>query len=85
MLEIKYSALLHVITYKFAYCLCQLDTKSLNKSYFCVTLAKISQGIHSIDGLEHPFIPSGIIPYLVEEGLIIYRTLIPAFLRMFQD
>lgn len=25
-------------------------------------------GIHSIDGLEHPFIPSGITPCLVEEG-----------------
>ena len=29
---------------------------------------ELSRGIHSIDGLEHPFIPSGIVPYLVEEG-----------------
>jgi glyoxylase-like metal-dependent hydrolase (beta-lactamase superfamily II) len=29
---------------------------------------KLTQGIHSIDSLEHPFIPSGIIPYLIEEG-----------------
>ncbi|MGC2308621.1 MAG: MBL fold metallo-hydrolase [Nitrososphaeraceae archaeon] len=29
---------------------------------------EIDQGIHSIDGLEHPFITSGIIPYIVEEG-----------------
>jgi glyoxylase-like metal-dependent hydrolase (beta-lactamase superfamily II) len=29
---------------------------------------ELSRGIHSIDGLEHPFIPSGIVSYLVEEG-----------------
>jgi glyoxylase-like metal-dependent hydrolase (beta-lactamase superfamily II) len=29
---------------------------------------KIGQGIYSIDGLEHPFIASGITPYLVEEA-----------------
>ena len=31
-------------------------------------MVEISRGIHSIDGLEHPFISSGITPYLVEEG-----------------
>jgi glyoxylase-like metal-dependent hydrolase (beta-lactamase superfamily II) len=35
---------------------------------FCVTLVKLCQDVHSIDGLEHPFIPFGITPYLVEEG-----------------
>ena len=33
-----------------------------------LTLVELSRGIHSIDGLEHPFIPSGIVSYLVEEG-----------------
>lgn len=31
-------------------------------------MTELSRGIHSIDGLEHPFIPSGITPYLIEEG-----------------
>ena len=31
-------------------------------------LVKLCRDVHSIDGLEHPFIPSGIVPYLVEEG-----------------
>lgn len=34
----------------------------------CLTLVEISHDIHSIDGLEHPFISSGIVSYLVEEG-----------------
>ncbi len=29
----------------------------------------LSHGIHPIDGLEHPFIPFGVTPYLVEEGM----------------
>lgn len=33
-----------------------------------ITLVNICRGVHSIDGLKHPFIPSGIVPYLVEEG-----------------
>ena len=33
-----------------------------------ITLVELSRGVHSIDGLEHPFIPSGIVSYLVEEG-----------------
>jgi glyoxylase-like metal-dependent hydrolase (beta-lactamase superfamily II) len=33
-----------------------------------LTLVEISHGVHSIDGLEHPFIPSGIVSYLIAEG-----------------
>lgn len=31
-------------------------------------MVEISHDIHSIDGLEHPFISSGVVSYLVEEG-----------------
>lgn len=31
-------------------------------------MVEITTGVHSIDGLEHPFIPSGIVSYLVQEG-----------------
>lgn len=31
-------------------------------------MVDVCRDVHSIDGLEHPFIPSGIVSYLVEEG-----------------